>query len=304
MQLSIIIPTKDRKDIFELTLKNAVNAIKNLDAEIIVINDSKETKINISKEYPNVKIFDNFKTGVASARNLGFHKSQGELLIFLDDDILISNETVLHILNLHNKFENFCVNPNWEYPPELKYKLESSPFGRFLKSKKLTSFKEWYNDNTWKDNELFKSKSIASFHLSISRKNFEKVGGYNENFPFSGFEDYDFPIRLKRNGIECYIDSRITVYHNEIDKINLKTWLNAQENRAKTRRVAVEEGYTELKLNYTFSKNIILYICQYLLPFFYILYSIIPNSKKFDFFRFKLISLMLAIKIYNGYNFK
>ncbi|MGZ3900046.1 MAG: glycosyltransferase, partial [Bacteroidia bacterium] len=41
MELSIIIPTKDRGDVFYKTLDAAYNAIKEINAEIIIVNDSK-----------------------------------------------------------------------------------------------------------------------------------------------------------------------------------------------------------------------------------------------------------------------
>lgn len=300
MKLSIIIPTKDRGDIFLQTLQHAVESIKHLDAEVLIVNDSKTTKINLPAKN-NVRILDNPKTGVAAARNFGVKESSGELLLFLDDDILISKKSIDHVLMLHDQIQDACFNLNWNYPPALNASLEKSQFGRFMKAHQLTYFKGWYNDITWKDEALFKSKSVASFHLSILRKDFQKTKGYNEQFPHAGFEDYDFPLQLARAGISFYIDSRVTVHHNEADRSNLQNWLNSQQRRAATRKVAVGIGYTELQLEFGSIKKVLLKTINLLHDGILVLLAITPNYKPLDFIYFRLVAALQAGKIFKGY---
>lgn len=251
MKLSIIMPTKDRKQIFDSTLSAAINATRHLDAEIIVVNDSRTEHVEIP-EVTHVRLVQNPKAGVASARNYGVKMSVGELILFLDNDIIISKGSIDHVLSLHFDQAPACFNLNWEYPEETLKKILSNPFTRFLNAFQMISFKGWYNDASWRDNELFPSKSVASFHLSILRRDFEKTGGYNEDFQLAGFEDYDFPVRLKKAGIQFFIDARVTVCHNETDKLDLDNWLTNQQNRAYTRKRAeswVSGTGTEIRLS-------------------------------------------------------
>ena len=68
MQLSIIIPTKDRGDIFYKTLSCAVEATVHIQAEIIIVNDSRTGRPDVRKfSNMNIKLLDNPKAGVASA---------------------------------------------------------------------------------------------------------------------------------------------------------------------------------------------------------------------------------------------
>ena len=302
MKLSIIIPTKDRAEIFARTLGAAIKATDHVDAEILVVNDSKEDVPEIS-HCPKVMLINNKKTGVASARNLGVRHAIGELILFLDNDILISKESIDHVLKLHEEYPNACVNVNWEYSPETLEKIAAFPFGRFLKASGMDSFKGWYNDPSWKENTLFVSKSVASFHLSVSRENFEKSGGYNEDFPHAGFEDYDFPLKLKSAGLDFYIDTRVTVFHNEIDRLDLENWLISQELRAITRKKAVGLGYNELALEYGFGKRFLLCMIE---KFEVVLKAMIkgfPNRPVADLFYFKLLSALQASRIYRGYTY-
>lgn len=301
MKLSIIIPTKDRGEVFDQTLRYAANSIQHLDAEIIVVNDSEVSNPLIPSDIQKVRLIRNLKRGVASARNTGVKESLGELLLFLDDDIIISKDSINHVLNLHSKFTNSCFNVNWEYPAVMQKNMNSTQFGRFMSSHRLTSFKGWYSDSSWRDNTLFISKSVSSFHLSIFKKDFEKTNGYNEQFPFAGFEDYDFPVQLKEAGIDFYIDSRITVFHNEVDRMKLTNWLNSQERRAVTRNIAVQLGFKELALEYGIIKR---FFFTLVISFYGLLLSllkIMPNHKIFDPLYFKLTAVLQAARIYKGY---
>src|SRR5687768_17265350 len=95
VELSIIIPTKDRVAIFYKTLKNAFQAIADIDAEIIIVNDSKTSIVEVEALYRDkVAVYNNPKSGVASARNYGAARASAGLPLFLDDDMLISQENI------------------------------------------------------------------------------------------------------------------------------------------------------------------------------------------------------------------
>lgn len=304
MKLSIIIPTKDRGEVFLQTLQSVIDSIQHIDAEIIIVNDSKKSQPVILSKFRQLRMINNPKSGVASARNAGVKESKGELLLFLDDDIITSKVSIDHILGLHQQMRSACFNLNWEYPAAMAKELVQTQFGRFLKASQLTSFKGWYSDSSWKANALFSSTSIASFHLSIMRGDFDKTQGYNELFPYAGFEDYDFPRQLKEAGLSFYIDSRVTVYHNEADRMNLNNWLNNQERRSATRKVGVNLGYKELTLEYGFVKRRMLvainYSAQWLIGFL----NLIPNLEIFDPLYFKVLATLQAGRIYKGYTSK
>lgn len=297
MQLSIIIPTKDRASVFQKTIAAVVQATAHLSCQVIVVNDSKE---NIPTVPEGVTIIQNLGRGVASARNAGAKLAKAPLLLFLDNDILISKASIDHTLATHQQLTRACINPDWVYPEQLQEQLAKTSFGRFLKANKMTTFEGWYGE-TWKSNQLFESKSVASFHLSISKVDFDRLGGYTENFPHAGFEDYDFPKRLKAGGLTFYIDSRIQVLHNEEDRMDVDNWLNNQQRRAETRRVAVNMGYTELILNYAPRKAIMLRLINLSYTCWRAALGLF-SSIGLDYIYTKCISALVAARIYKGYN--
>lgn len=302
MELSIIIPTKDRGKIFDETLAAVLAATKHLSVEIIVVNDSKSGKPVIPADASSIKLVHNEKQGVASARNLGASHAKGSILLFLDDDILISTESINQVLEVHGQVDHAALNLNWVYPLETLKSLNDHAFGRFLIAHEMTTFKGWYADSTWQDQSLFQSNSVASFHLSLPRIDFEKTTGYSEAFPFAGFEDYDFPPKLKDAGLSFYIDTRVTIFHNESDRGILSTWLQSQERRAFTRRVAVRLGHGELKLSYAGHKKILLGILLFFSP---VLMPVLNNWLKdnlLDRLYFRFVAALQAARIYKGYS--
>jgi glycosyltransferase involved in cell wall biosynthesis len=126
--ISIIIPTKDRVKIYENTIQAAIRASRNIESEIIVVDDDSDIKPKTFDA--KVKLIDNCGNGVASARNTGALAATGQILLFIDNDILITEESLIHITSLHKELHNVCINPNWEYPANLQQQVKSSPLGR------------------------------------------------------------------------------------------------------------------------------------------------------------------------------
>lgn len=303
MDLSIIIPTTQERDvIFQETLINALKAIQLLKAEILVISDSGGYVPVIPLNATHVIVLQNPGKGVASARNYGVKHASGKLLLFLDNDIIISAESVKHILNVHQQLPNACLNPDWIYPANLLQAINKSNFGKFISRHNMISYRGWHGEEGWQSDKLFASKSVASFHLSLSKQNFEKSGGYNTIFSYAGAEDYDFPIRLKAAGLVCYIDSRLTVLHNEADKaMSAANRLHALKIRAATRKTAVDLGFKELTLNYSPMKAACLNILSFFSNPLIRLLNTMPGNELFYNLYAPIYNVLEAVYIFKGY---
>lgn len=302
VDISIIIPTKDRGQVFNKTLMAAYEANKHFQNEILIINDSKTAKPLIPEIMRDrVRIIDNPKQGVASARNLGAANAKYDHLLFMDDDMLITKENMEALLKLIEKYPDTAINLNWEYPSELLAAIKNTQFGRYLVRYGFTSLEGWSKGIKWESSKVFETDLAASYFLSISKKSFIHAGGYNEAFPHAGAEDFEFAKRLKKTGIKCLCDPIETVLHNEEDRVELKPWLERKERSAITRKVAVQLGYAEMAIESNFiKKSIILSIYSYK-SFLYALLKITPNIKLFDSYYFFIINRLLSAYLYKGY---
>lgn len=302
MKLSIIIPTFKREEIFNISLQNAIEAIKDLDAEIIVVNDDSNKAIQLKTESPKIIYINNPLSGVASARNFGFSQSKGEIILFIDNDIIIDEKCVE--IALETLKDNSCLNINWEYPIKVKEDLQKTKFGRFMIAEELISLRGWMNNEGWRANKIFYVKNIASYFLMMQRQTFEKIGGYDESFPFAGFEDYAFSKEATKSGVNLIMNTKVTAIHNEKDRTEMEDWLERQKRGAKTRKIAVENGHIEVAIQYNLIKRIIFNFISFFDLSLKWTMSFIPNKKNWDSIYSFILKRRLGGKIFKGYNSK
>ncbi|MNK33141.1 GalNAc(5)-diNAcBac-PP-undecaprenol beta-1,3-glucosyltransferase [compost metagenome] len=302
-RISVIIPTIDRGIIFDECIQSVVNSIGSQD-EIIVINDSKKNALQLKISDARIRVFDNPKSGVASARNLGASHASGEYLLFIDDDMIINTHAVESCYQLILEEPQTVVNADWIYVPEALQKSMKSPFGRYLHHIRFTSLEGWCTDLSWIKNGIVKAKGITSQFLLIAKNLFLSTGGYNESFPFAGFEDYDLGKRLEMKGIHFRINTQCCIYHNELDRMQLKPFIERKKRGAYTRKKGVEIGYPELAIHFRFLKKSYLR-CSFLFkPIYTFLINLIPNSETTDpLYRF-CVNRLVGIAIYEGYSRK
>lgn len=299
--LSIIIPTKDRGTIFNKTFAAAYKAIENVDAEIIIVNDSKTSTVTIDESHGRITIIDNPKQGVASARNLGAKIANSDLLLFLDDDIIIDEKNLLSTIELYKNNDNICYNPNWTYPPELDERIRKTQFGRYLIKFGFTTLQGWNPGLIWDANKPFEVNMVASYYLPVYKSIFEKVGGYNEDFPHAGAEDHDFATRLKAFGVKAFINPSVIVFHKEEDRISLKDWLKRKERGGETRKIAFNLGHKDQLIKHNFYKSVIYYLIGKKMGFFKWILNSIPNNKSLDGIYFRFVNMLLAASLYKGF---
>lgn len=302
-RISVIIPTFDRGEIFDACLQSVVESVSLRD-EIIVINDSKKNTLKLKITDERIRVFDNPKSGVASARNLGASHATGEYLLFIDDDMIINRDAIESCYQLIRKEPQTVINSDWIYVPEELQENLKTAFGRYLEHIRFTSLKGWCTDLNWVENDVVKAKGITSQFLLIAKNHFVSINGYNESFPFAGFEDYDFGKRLEVIGVQFRINTQCCVYHNELDRMRLKPFIERKKRGAYTRKKGVELGYPELAIHFGLLKKIYLHTSFLFKPIYTFLITLIPNSRITDpIYRF-FVNRLVGIAIYDGYSRK
>lgn len=132
LKISVIIPTFKPQERIIPTLLAIGDALL-LPMEVLVVNNSPETNFHPDvlkhleklKEKTEVKIVEEFSTGLTKARSRGVCEATGDLLVFIDDDIVVDKA---FFKNGKKAFEKSCrnlgllisrVSPNYfEGPPD------------------------------------------------------------------------------------------------------------------------------------------------------------------------------------------
>ena len=291
MKISIIIPTFKREKILQRTLDAANSAVEKLEAEIIIVNDGPDYCELASSG--KALIINNPGRGVSSARNYGFSKSSGDIIVFLDNDILISEKILTHFISLLADNPQCIFNPNWEYPDDLKKSMQTNQFGRFLLETGNYCYKAWAQDVNWGTGPLIKVDKLATFCLIMERSVFEKTGGFDEKI-FFGEEDLEMTIRAKKLGFELYIDESVIVYHNEVDRVTLTNKLTRMRIVGAMLKSNGEFTYPQWKKAFLWIQLKLSFLILSVMWF-------LPNRKFFDKLYFFLAHSLLASTIYDGY---
>lgn len=119
IEVSIIVPNYNKAEFLSECLDSCLNQLSSNQLEVIVVDDgSTDNSLLIAQkyqeEYPSVfKVLINDQKGACSARNLGFSKSIGRHVMFLDsDDILSDLKLNNQLRSLENK-ENSVSLTSW-----------------------------------------------------------------------------------------------------------------------------------------------------------------------------------------------
>lgn len=287
MKTSIIIPNYNMFD----TLKYCIDSICNQNLtkeqfksiEVIVVDDGSDVKgldmlyeiyknaieskgmmFNLVRSYKN--------KGRAYARNLGASVSSGEILVFIDADIVLHSTYLKETIVRHQFLDKivlvgFKENISIKDPllSKLSPKIRKPNIYKDFRFNKYVS-KDWIGlypvktertINCVKESNYFKDFGmgrvigpfdlpcmVVSHNLSLKRKEFEKIGGFEVRFSKRwGFEDTYLGARLIAN--ENYVIPLLStgVFHIEV--------IDEESSGLKAKK------YSDMKYNFKLYKNLI-----------------------------------------------
>ena len=103
--ISVIIPTKDRKESLLRLIKSIEESTYKY-IEIVIVNNGKKIILN-KKE---IEIINNGKNlGLAYARNVGAKNSNGKYILFIDDDNVVDKDMVKELVSVLNKHKDIVA---------------------------------------------------------------------------------------------------------------------------------------------------------------------------------------------------
>ncbi len=194
-QISIVIPTRNRKNILKKCLKSLnKQSISNNKYEIIVIDDGSnqdnKTMIESLNLKPDIIYRYQNHSGPAKSRNKGINLASGTYIIFIDDDIIVNEQFVeSHLSKLLNN-HNVIV-----HGPVIHTKDLDNPT---TAEKKISDFSTAF---------------FATGNASIKKSYLIEAGLFNERFYEYGWEDLEFGKRLKQLGLKAIKAENAVGYH-------------------------------------------------------------------------------------------
>lgn len=215
-KISVVIPVKNASKTISYCL-DAIYLDKNVDLEVIVVDDGcTDDTMDIVSKYKCTSLKNNVHAGVSGARNTGASASKGDVLIFIDADVVIPK-------NISSKISATiqCTNA-------------AAVVGMLSENIRFDNFASQYK-NLWMNYTFNKLPNNISLIFSsvagIKRDIFLRYGGFDINYKSPNVEDNELGIRLSDAGHNIILDKTLQVEH--LKKYTLYTLLKTHYFRAK-----------------------------------------------------------------------
>jgi GT2 family glycosyltransferase len=224
MQLSVIILNYNVRFFLELCVLSVQNAIQNIDAEIIVIdNKSQDDSCSMMKQrFPNVKLIENKEnSGFPKGNNVGVAVAKGEYICILNPDTVVAEDTFRKALAFAKKQKNIgivgvkLIDGTGNFLPESKRGIPT-PFVAFTKITGLykifpKTFGKYYAQHL-SENETGQVEILVGAFMFMKRDLYNEIGGFDENcFMYS--DDIDLSYMALKKGKSNYYFHETSVIH-------------------------------------------------------------------------------------------
>ena len=185
MLISVVIPTYNRLPILKKCLDSLENQILNdkiQNFEIVIVDDGSTDETvswlrNNFETYPHLRLFEQSHGGPALGRNLGVERSRGDIIVFIDSDLVLGNKRCFTYGSVIN-------TSNFNYPNSEPFKLQDLSWAYF-----------------------------ATGNVAIDKNVLEISGLFDTSFRLYGWEDLELGERLRNMGVKLIKCPKAIGYH-------------------------------------------------------------------------------------------
>ena len=196
MNISVVIPSYNRKDFLKRSIDSAINQTKK-PLEIIVVDDGSTdgTETMIKSDYDFVKFIKQKNKGVSAARNIGIKVSIGEWICFLDSDDEWKKD------KLEKQINAMKSNPGYKFFHSNEIWIKNG-----LRINQKKKHKKYGGDIFDKCLDICR---ISPSSVMIDKTVFDEVGTFNEDLVVC--EDYELWLRICDKYRVFFIDEPLII---------------------------------------------------------------------------------------------
>jgi GT2 family glycosyltransferase len=211
-RLSVVVPTYQRSALLDRCL-TALAGSDLCEYEVVAVDDgSTDNTAQVLRRHvgrlPLTALAQPRNAGPAAARNRGVAAARAPLILFVDDDIVVTSTLLRRHLELHDASSDplLCVLGRVDWHPDLTV----TPFMRWLDRSGLQ-----FAYDTWlREGQV--DPPYAAFYtanLSVNRELLVEAGGFDERFPFPAYEDMELAYRLTQRGLKMHYRPAALAWH-------------------------------------------------------------------------------------------
>ncbi len=198
--------------------------------EIIIVNDNPKSELTlnmlpVSSTVPMRVLTMPSNGGYAAACNYGVENARGELLVFMDSDILVSDNWLAPLLHTYHTTPN-CGAVSTTILNLNKKQVVHWGLGMIEGFEVIKPFRDGNLPSLFQHG-IYAFNMASSGCILIPKKIFRNLGGFDEQF-YNGFCDLDLTYRITQNSYKCMYCSDAIVYHR--GKVSGNTRLAAEDD--------------------------------------------------------------------------
>ena len=226
MEVSIIIVNYNVKFFLEQCLYSVLNAVKNIEAEIIVFdnNSTDGSDIYLKDKFETVQfIWNENNEGFSRANNMARQKATGRFILFLNPDTIIAEDCIEKCLSFYESTANAgaigikMIDGTGQYLKESKRGFPT-PFTALFKFCGLSEifptskiFANYYLGHLSPDKN-HPAPILSGAFMMVSKDVLDKTQGFDESFFMYG-EDIDLSYRIQKIGFINYYLAESAIIH-------------------------------------------------------------------------------------------
>jgi glycosyltransferase involved in cell wall biosynthesis len=203
LTLSVIIPVHYGGENFRRCLSSIAAAVPPANEIIVVADGDTDGSWHFAEEFGAQALRVPVPQGPAHARNFGAQSAQGDILFFIDADVVIPPDAISKVKSTFNN------------NPQL-----AALFGSYDDEPAESNFLSQYKNLIHHYVHQMSREEASTFWAgcgAIRRQIFMEFGGFDESYRKPSIEDIELGYRLKRAGYHIRLSKRLQVKH-------LKRW--------------------------------------------------------------------------------
>ena len=220
LSASVVIPSYNNGHLLSMGLPALVQQTVPVgEFEVLVVDDGSTD--DTQNRFISLSLPESFRyirqsnQGAAAARNRGAADARGDILVFLDSDVVPDPTLLEEHLTSHRVHDHvLTVGKTRALPAEhfdLFYRVLGEDIFAFDQGdeEKPVTFQE-----------------VLSRNFSLPRESFFEVGGFDQEFPRSGFEDIEFAYRATQLGFDVVYNPRAAGDHHHTGTLSeVSRWM-------------------------------------------------------------------------------
>jgi len=207
--VTIVIPTYNNSSTIKECLESLMKQTKPPEEIIIVDGHSKDTTLDIVKQYECKILFEEGGSR-AAACNVGVPAAEGDFIVFIDADAIAKEDWLEKLIAAfyeeHGREVVCTTGPNIEYPNESLFgKAVSAVYNTFVGGNWTEHIKSIFN----RENRYV--QSAAGCNAAYKKDKLDEVMPFNEDLITA--EDTEINYKLIQKGYSIYFEPNAVVYH-------------------------------------------------------------------------------------------